>query len=92
MASFSFRTTLQVIVEIFNHIYESNKGASIPIFDYSITYEIEGQTTVLTGKEELFSLDTPLKKKYSVKSSWNKGIAQWPINIYVYPQDTIVVD
>lgn len=48
---------LEAIVEIFNHIYESNKSASIPIFDYSITYEIEGRATILTWKEELFFIN-----------------------------------
>jgi predicted ATPase len=67
---------LEVVIAIFDHLFDFNRTESAPGFDYSIVYEMDGATTKLEWRKGALSVDG--------KSRRTLGKTPLPENVIVY--------
>lgn len=66
----------EALIEIFRHIYEFDRGGSIINFDYSILYEINGDDTSISYKEDNLKINDRVRRTI--------GQTPLPDNVLIY--------
>lgn len=69
---------LEALIEIFHHLYEHGRDQNIEIFNYSITFEIDGETIIIDWQDGRFSLNQ------SGRSQKTFSTVPLPENILIY--------
>lgn len=67
---------LEALVEIFDHLFDFDPDETGPVFDYAISYELDGGSTMVEWKGGVFSVDG--------RSRRGIGRAPRPENVIIY--------